>query len=258
MPRFAANLSFMFTEVAFLDRFEAAAKAGFKAVEFLFPYEWKAADIAARLRANGLTQALFNLPAGDFAKGERGLAAIPGREVEFDTALATALAYAEALGCGRIHAMPGLRHHGAARPTYLANLKKAARLAAKSGVDVIIEPINTRDIPGFFLNTTGEARSVIHEVGEPNLGLQFDLYHRQIQEGDTATALAEFMPLVRHIQIANPPDRGEPDDGEMNYSYLFRRMDELGFRGFVGCEYKPRGDTVSGLKWARACGVSLA
>ena len=257
MPRFAANLSFMFTEVSFLDRFEAAAKAGFKAVEFLFPYEWPAAEIASRLKANGLTQALFNLPAGDFAKGERGLTALPGREAEFETALAAALRYAEALGCGRVHAMAGLRHHGATRPVYIANLKKAARLAARSGVDVIIEPINTRDIPGFFLNTTGEARAVIHEVAEPSLGLQFDLYHRQIQEGDTATALGEFMPLTRHIQIANPPDRGEPDDGEMNYRYLFRRMDELGFKGFVGCEYKPRGDTVAGLGWAKACGVSL-
>ncbi len=257
MPRFAANLSFMFTEVPFLDRFEAAAKAGFRAVEFLFPYEWQATDIAARLKANGLTQALFNLPPGDWDKGERGLAAMPGREAEFDAALATALRYAEVLGCGRIHAMPGLRHHGAMRPTYIANLRRAARLAAKSGVDVVIEPINTRDIPGFFLNTTGEARAVIHEVGEANLGLQFDLYHRQIQEGDTATALAEFIGLTRHIQIANPPDRGEPDDGEMNYSYLFRRIDELGFKGFVGCEYKPRGATVAGLEWVGACGVRL-
>ncbi len=257
MPRFAANLSFMFTEVPFLDRFEAAAKAGFKAVEFLFPYEWTAAEIAARLKANGLTQALFNLPPGDWAKGERGLAALPGREAEFETAVRQALSYAEVLGCQRVHAMPGLRHHGAARATYIANLRKAAGMAAVVGVDVIIEPINTRDIPGFFLNTTAEARAVIHEVAAPNLGLQFDLYHRQIQEGDTAMAIGEFGHLARHYQIANPPDRGEPDDGEMNYSYLFKKIDNSGFTGWVGCEYKPRAGTVAGLGWAKACGVTL-
>jgi hydroxypyruvate isomerase len=257
MPRFAANLSFMFNEVPFLDRFDAAAKAGFKAVEFLFPYEHPASEIAARLKANGLTQALFNLPPGDWTKGERGLAGLPGREAEFETAVKTALEYATALNCKRVHAMPGLRHHGADRKTYVANLKKAAKMAAGSGVDVIIEPINTRDIPGFFLNTTAEARAVIYEVGEPNLGLQFDLYHRQIQEGDTAMAIREFGHLARHYQIANPPDRGEPDDGEMNYRYLFRMIDESGFKGFVGCEYKPRAGTVEGLKWAEACGVTL-
>jgi hydroxypyruvate isomerase len=252
MPRFAANLSFMFNEVPFLDRFDAAAKAGFKAVEFLFPYEFPAGEIAARLKSNGLTQALFNLPPGDWTKGERGLAGIPGREAEFEQAVKTALEYATALGCPRVHAMPGLRHHGADRKTYVTNLKKAAKMAAGSGIDVIIEPINTRDIPGFFLNTTAEARAVIYEVGEPNLGLQFDLYHRQIQEGDTAMAIREFGHLARHYQIANPPDRGE-----MNYRYLFRMIDESGFKGFVGCEYKPRKGTVEGLKWAEACGVKL-
>ena len=257
MPRFAANLSFMFNEVPFLDRFEAAAKAGFKAVEFLFPYEWTAADIASRLKANGLTQALFNLPPGDWTKGERGLAAMPGREAEFEGAVRLALSYAETLGCGRVHAMPGLRHHGATRATYITNLRKAAKIAADVGVDIIIEPINTRDIPGFFLNTTAEARAVIHEVGAPNLGLQFDLYHRQIQEGDVAMAIAEFGHLARHYQIANPPDRGEPDDGEMNYSYLFKKIDESGFKGFVGCEYKPRRGTVEGLAWVKNCGVTL-
>jgi 2-dehydrotetronate isomerase len=257
MPRFAANLSFMFNEVPFLDRFEAAAKAGFKGVEFLFPYEWPASEIAARLKANGLTQALFNLPPGDWAKGERGLAALPGRETEFEAAVGQALAYAAALDCKRVHAMPGLRHHGANRATYVANLKKAARMAADHGCDIIIEPINTRDIPGFFLNTTAEARAVIHEVGASNLGLQFDLYHRQIQEGDTAMAIIEFGHLARHYQIANPPDRGEPDDGEMNYRFLFNQIDDSGFDGWVGCEYKPRRGTVEGLGWVKACGVKL-
>ena len=257
MPRFAANLSFMFNEVPFLDRFEAAAKAGFKAVEFLFPYEHPAPEIAARLKANGLTQALFNLPPGDWARGERGLAAMPGREAEFVAAVKTGLAYAEATGCRRLHAMPGLRHHGADRKTYIANLKQAARMAADAGVDIVIEPINTRDIPGFFLNTTGEARAVIYEVGAASLGLQFDLYHRQIQEGDVTMAIREFGHLAKHYQIANPPDRGEPDDGDLNYRYLFKQVDESGFDGWIGLEYKPRGATLAGLKWAESCGVKL-
>jgi hydroxypyruvate isomerase len=257
MPRFAANLSFLFNEVPFLDRFAAAAKAGFTAVEYLFPYEFPAAEIAKRLKDHGLEQALFNLPPGDWAKGERGLAAIPGREADFAAAVGQALDYARVLGCRRVHAMPGLRHHGASRATYIANLKMAARLAAKDGIDVIIEPINTRDIPGFFLNTTSEARAVIHEVGEANLGLQFDLYHRAIQEGDVTMAIGEFGGLARHYQIASPPDRGEPDDGELNYAYLFRQIDASGFKGFVGCEYKPRRGTIEGLGWAKKLGVTL-
>lgn len=257
MPRFAANLSFMFTEVPFLDRFEAAAKAGFKAVEYLNPFEAPKADIVARLKGNGLTQALFNMAHGDWTKGERGMSAIPGREAEFEKAVAAALDMADATGCKRLFAMAGLRHQGAERRTYVANLKRAARMAASHGVDVIIEPINTRDIPGYFLNTTGEARSIIHEVGEPNIGLQFDLYHRQIMEGDVAMAIKEFGPLARHYQIASPPDRGEPDDGELNYAYLFKLIDASGFTGYVGCEYKPRKSTLEGLAWAGKLGVSL-
>lgn len=257
MPRFAANLSMMFNEVPFLDRFEAAAKAGFKGVEFLFPYEFPATDLAARLKANGLQQVLFNLPPGDWAKGERGLAALPSREADFEAAIRQALSYAEALGCPRVHAMAGLVHHGASRATYLANLKKAARMAQASGVEVIIEPINTRDIPGFFLNRTSEARAVIHEVGEPNLGLQFDIYHRQVMEGDVAMAIREYAPLTRHYQLASPPDRGEPADGELNYPWLFKLIDEMGFDGWIGCEYKPRGDTVKGLEWVERCNVRL-
>lgn len=257
MPKFAANLSFLFQDLPFLDRFEAAAKAGFKAVEYLFPYEWPAAEIAARLNVNGLQQALFNLPPGDWTKGERGLASLPGREREFEEAVRQALTYAKALGCGRVHAMAGLRHQGAHRATYVANLKKAAAMAAGEGVDVLIEPINTRDIPGFFLNTSGEARAVIYEVGAANLGLQFDIYHRAIQEGDVATALSEFAPLIRHIQIASPPDRGEPDDGELNYRYLLQAVDAIGFKGWVGCEYKPRRGTREGLGWAEKLGFTL-
>ncbi|MEZ5855561.1 MAG: TIM barrel protein [Hyphomicrobiaceae bacterium] len=257
MPKFAANLSFMFTEVPFAERFEAAARAGFRAVEFLNPFELSKEDLVARLKANGLTQALFNMTHGDFAKGERGMAAIPGREVEFEKSVAAALEYAQATGCKRLFAMAGLRHHGAHRATYVKNLKTAARMLSGSGIDVIIEPINTRDIPGYFLNTTAEARSIIHEVAEPNIGLQFDLYHRQIMEGDVATAIAEFGSLARHYQIASPPDRGEPDDGEMNYRYLFKLIDESGFDGWVGCEYKPRRTTLEGLGWVKAMGVTL-
>ncbi len=257
MPKFAANLSFMFTEVPFAERFEAAARAGFKAVEFLNPFELPKADLAARLKDHGLTQALFNMAHGDWTKGERGMSAIPGREAEFETAVAAALEYAEATGCKRLFAMAGLKHHGAVRSAYVRNLKRATRMLAGSGIDVIIEPINTRDIPGYFLNTTGEARSIIHEVGEPNIGLQFDLYHRQVMEGDVARAIEEFGPLARHYQIASPPDRGEPHEGEMNYRYLLQLIDQSGFDGWVGCEYKPRKTTVEGLKWAEALGVSL-
>jgi hydroxypyruvate isomerase len=170
--------------------------------------------------------------------------------------VAAALDYAEATGCKRLFAMAGLVHHGANRATYVRNLRRAAAMAAGSGIDVIIEPINTRDIPGYFLNTTGAARSIIHEVAAPNVGLQFDLYHRQIMEGDVAIAIGEFAPLARHYQIASPPDRGEPDDGELNYAYLFKLIDDTGFDGWVGCEYRPRAGTVPGLKWLKALGVT--
>jgi len=257
MPRFAANLNFLFTELPFLDRFEAAARAGFTAVESTNLYEATIEDVAARLKANGLTLALFNTPAGDAAAGERGLAALRGREKDFEAALETALRYADATGGRKIHAVAGLVHQGAQRATYVANLRRAAQAAAAAGVEVLIEPINRRDIPGFFLNKTHQARAIIHEVGEPNLRLQFDLYHRQIEEGDVAMAIGEFAPLAGHYQIASPPDRGEPDDGEMNYRYLFQRIDDTGFDGWIGCEYRPRQGTVEGLKWVAACGVAL-
>lgn len=257
MPRFAANLSFMFTEVDFLDRFHAAANAGFKAVEYLFPYDYTAEVLAERLKSAGLEQALFNLPPGNWEAGERGLAAIPGREDDFAAAVEKALDYADVLGNTFLHAMPGLRHHGANHQTYITNLKYAAAEAAKRGKTIIIEPINQRDIPGFFLSTTEQARAVIHEVGSEHLGLQFDLYHRQIEQGDVARAIREFGSLAKHYQIANPPDRAEPDAGEMNYAFLFEELDRTGFDGWVGCEYKPRGDTVAGLVWAENCGVSI-
>lgn len=257
MPRFAANLSFLFTELPFLDRFEAAAKAGFKAVEYLNPFEAPKPEIIARLKGNGLTQALFNMAHGDWTKGERGMSALPGRDADFEKAVAAALDMAQATGCKRLFAMAGLKHQGANRASYVKNLKRAAEMVKGSDIVVIIEPINTRDIPGYFLNLTGEARSIIHEVGGPNIGLQFDLYHRQVMEGDVATAIREYAGLAKHYQIASPPDRGEPDNGELNYRYLFKLVDESGYDGWIGCEYKPRAGTVEGLKWANALGVSL-
>jgi len=257
MPRFCANLNFLFQEVPLLDRFAAAAKAGFKAVEIGNPYEASAADIAARLKSSGLTLALINTTAGDGAKGERGRAALAGRESDFDADLERALTYAAAGGCTLIHVMAGLVHQGARRDTFVANLKRAARKAAGAGVTLVIEPINRRDIPGYFLNKLPEARAIIHEVAEPNLGLQFDLYHRQVEDGDVAVALKEYATLTRHYQIANPPDRGEPDEGEMNYRWLLREIDATGYKGWVGCEYKPRRGTVEGLGWTKACGVTL-
>jgi 2-dehydrotetronate isomerase len=257
MLRFCANLSFLFTEVPFLDRFEAAAKAGFKAIESGNAYEAPAADVASRLKAHNLAPALFNTPAGNAAAGERGRAALAGREKDFEADLALALSYAEATGCKLLHVMAGVVHQGARRETFVANLKKAARTAAKSGVNLVIEPINRRDIPGYFLNKLHEARAIIYEVGEPNLGLQFDLYHRQVEDGDVATALKEYAALTRHYQIANPPDRGEPDAGDLNYAWLLKEIDASGYTGYVGCEYKPRRGTVEGLGWTKACGVTL-
>jgi hydroxypyruvate isomerase len=257
MPRFAANLNFLFTELPLLDRFDAAAKAGFTAVESTNLYAVSAEEAAARLKANGLTLALFNMPAGNEAAGGRGLAALAGRENDFWAAFETALRYAEVTGGRRIHITAGLVHQGAVRATYVANLRRAAQAAATAGIEVQIEPINRRDNPGYFLNTTHEARAVIHEVGASNLRLQFDLYHRQVEEGDVARAIEEFAPLSGHYQIASPPDRGEPDDGEMNYPYLFQCIDDTGFDGWVGCEYRPRNGTLAGLKWVDACGISL-
>jgi hydroxypyruvate isomerase len=257
MPRFAANLNFLFTELPFLNRFEAAAKAGFKAVESTNLYEASAGEVAARLKANGLTLALFNTPAGNAEAGERGLAALPGREKDFQAALETTLRYADTTGGRKVHVLAGLVHQGARRETFIANLRQAVKQAAGAGVELLIEPINGRDIPGYILHTTDQARAIIHEVGAPNLGLQLDLYHRQLEEGDVTTAIKEFGPLARHYQIASPPDRGEPDEGELNYRWLFQAIDASGFDGWVGCEYRPRRGTVEGLKWAAACGVTL-
>ena len=259
MPKFAANLSMLFTEVPFLDRFARAAEAGFTGVEFLFPYEHEPEETAARLRDNGLEIALFNLPPGDWEAGERGLASLPGREADFARAVETALPYALALGAPRMHAMAGIPPQdadpAACWDTYIANLRSAAEAFAPHGIDVVIEPINTRDIPGYFLNRQGFAEAAIEAAGAPNLGLQMDLYHCQIVEGDLATCIRRYFPLIRHIQIAGVPERHEPDVGEVNYPYLFDLLDELGYAGWIGCEYRPAGDTPAGLAWARDYGI---
>jgi len=255
MPRLAANLTMMYKEHAFLERFAAAARDGFKGVEFLFPYEHPAAEIRARLDANGLQQALFNLPPGDWNAGERGMASRPGREDEFRASVDKALEYARVIGNKRLHAMAGLIQPGESRArhreVYVRNLAHAAQQAASAGLTVVIEPINTRDIPGFFLNTQEEAHAVCREVGAANLRVQMDLYHCQIVEGDLAMKMRKYMGGVGHVQIAGVPERHEPDVGELNYPYLLRLLDELGYDGWVGCEYNPRSGTTAGLAWAR-------
>jgi hydroxypyruvate isomerase len=256
MPQFAANLSMMYTEVDFIDRFAAAAADGFTAVEYLFPYAVDRAQLAQRLRDQGLVQALFNAPPGDFERGERGLACLPDRVDEFRRGITDhALPYAQALGCRRVHVMAGLVPAGAdraaLRATYVANLAWAAQQAASAGVTLCIEPINTRDIPGFFLNRQDEAHAVVHDVGAANLKVQFDLYHCQIVEGDLAMKLKQYLPTGRvgHIQVAGVPERHEPDVGEVNHPYLFSLLDDLGWNGFVGAEYRPRAGTSAGLGW---------
>ena len=274
MPKFAANLSMMYTELPFLSRFEAAAQDGFKAVEYLFPYAYPAAELAAHLKANNLQQVLFNAPPGgtdtdSIAKawdvdGSRGTACIPGREAEFKAGVALALSYADVLSCPRIHLIAGLIPDGitreVAQATYISNLTWAAAEAAKAGLDILMEPINTRDIPRFFLNRQDHAHDIIGLVGATNLKVQMDLYHCQIVEGDVAMKIRKYLPTgnVGHFQIAGVPGRHEPDVGELNYPYLFDVIDEVGAQshwdGWIGCEYRPKeggraGGTSAGLSW---------
>ena len=252
MPRFAANLSMMFTEYAFLERFGAAARAGFAAVEFLFPYEFAPEDIAARLRDHNLQQALFNAPPGHFAKGERGIASLAGRESEFDRGFDQALLYAERLNCRTVHVMAGLaaaEERDQAFQRYVASLTRVAARAAMAGVTIVLEPINTRDMPGYLINRSAEARRAIEAVGASNIRLQLDLYHRQVMEGDLSRAILDNSDITGHVQIAGPPDRHEPDSGEIRFDPLFELLDQQGYAGFVGCEYRPRGRTEEGLSW---------
>jgi hydroxypyruvate isomerase len=253
MPKFAANLSMMFNEHEFPARFAAAAKAGFDAVEFLFPYDYAPSDVSKWLKENQLKNVLFNLPPGDWAAGERGIAALPGREAEFRSGVAKAIEYALALGTPQLHMMAGLIPAGSDlavhRKTYLSNLKFAAQELAKHQLHLLLEPINTRDMPGYFLNTQAQAHELRVECGEPNVKVQMDFYHAQIMEGDLAMTFKKYFSDIGHTQIASVPSRNEPDDGEVNYSYLFKLLDEMGYQGWVGCEYRPKGKTEDGLAW---------
>lgn len=253
MPRFAANLTMMYNEHAFLERFAAAARDGFKAVEYLFPYEFPAAELKARLDAHGLVQALFNAPPGDWAAGERGIASLPGRDDEFRRAIDTALDYARVIGNDTLHVMAGLiaptQDRARHRDVYLRNLAHAAEAARAQNVTIVIEPINPRDMPGFFLNRQDDAQAICREVGAPNLLVQFDCYHCQIVEGDLAMKLKRDIAGIGHIQIAGVPQRHEPDVGEIHYPYLFELIDALGYDGWIGCEYRPKAGTSEGLGW---------
>lgn len=249
MPKFAANLSFLFNELPFLERFAAARSAGFDAVEFMFPYDHPADQIREQLDRNNLELVLFNTTAGSWAEGERGMLAIPGREQKIDAALELALHYATALGCKKLHAMSGLTQHGASLETLAVNLVRAADIVAAAGIDILIEPINSRDMPGYVLTRTSQALAILDQANRTNIGLQFDFYHRHIMDGSIEAGFAEALPRIKHIQIASPPDRGEPDHGEIDYSKIFDLIDRSGYEGWVGCEYKPRRSTLEGLGW---------
>jgi len=262
MPRFAANLSWLFTELPFLDRFEAAARAGFQAIEYLFPYDFPAEQIAERLARYDLKQVLFNLPPGDWAAGERGLAVLPGRQEEFRAAVEKGIAYATALGCRQLHCMAGLAPIGVdpavLRQTYVANLRHAAERLGQVGIRLVIEPINTRDMPGYYLTTSRQALELMDAVGSDNLALQYDIHHMQVMEGDLAPTMERLLPRIGHVQIADTPGRHEPGTGEINYSFLFAHLDRIGYAGWVGCEYKPLTTTEAGLGWLGALPMRAA
>ncbi|UXZ54289.1 hydroxypyruvate isomerase [Halomonas sp. 7T] len=253
MSKFAANLSMLFTEVDFLDRFKAAADAGFKGVEYLFPYDYPAADIKQRLDANGLSQVLFNLPAGDWGAGERGIACHPDRVDEFRAGVDKAIEYAKVLGNTQVNCLVGIKPDGVsdakAHETVIENLRFAAEKLKAAGILLIAEPINTRDIPGFFLNRTEQALALFDEVGSDNLKLQYDIYHMQIMEGDLAPTIEKHFARIAHVQLADNPGRHEPGTGEINYPFLFAHLERLGYDGWIGCEYKPKAGTTQGLGW---------
>jgi 2-dehydrotetronate isomerase len=253
MPRFAANLSFLFNDMPFLHRFAAAKQAGFKAVEFLFPYEFSAQLIAEKLQQHELQNVLFNLPPGDWAAGERGIAILPGREKEFADGVAKAIEYAKAFSCPRVHALAGILPAGSDKPAlqkiYLSNLKYAAAEMAKHDLTLLIEPINTHDMPGYFLNTQAEAYDICLQVGAPNIKMQMDIYHMQMMGENIEANIRKYLPKVGHIQIANTPGRHEPDQGGVDYARIFNLLDELKYEGWIGCEYKPKTTTLEGLGW---------
>ena len=253
MLKFAANLTMMFNEVSFLERFGAASDAGFQGVEFLFPYDFPAADVGNRVHDHGLTQALFNMPPGDWSIGERGIAALPGREDEFKASVDTALTYAEATGCKTIHAMAGIVPDGVSTDqmfdTFVKNLTIAADAAIGSGITIVLEALNSQDAPGYFLPHVSDAARVAEAVGRPNIGLQFDFYHVQIMDGNLIRHFDHHLDRIGHIQISSVPARHEPDDGEINYPFIFTHIDASTYDGWIGCEYNPAGATTDGLGW---------
>lgn len=253
MPKFAANLTMLFNELPFLDRFEAAAKAGFKAVEFLFPYAYSAQQIKQRLDQHRLVLVLHNLPAGDWDGGERGIACHPQRVAEFRDGVGKAIDYAQALGVPQLNCLAGKAPEGVAdellRKTFVDNLRYAAAELRKRQLKLLIEPINSFDIPGFYLNRTAQALSILDEVGADNAFLQYDIYHAQRMEGELAATLQKHLARIAHIQLADNPGRNEPGTGEINYDFLFAHIDRIGYTGWIGCEYKPRADTAAGLGW---------
>lgn len=256
MPKFAANLTMLFNEVPFMDRFEQAAQAGFEAVEFLFPYDFAAEDIRAKLKGNQLALVLHNLPAGDWAAGERGIACHPDRVDEFRAGVAKAISYAKVLEVGQLNCLAGKLPDGVsaqqAHAVFVENLRFAAGELKKAGLRLLIEPINTFDIPGFFLSRTDQALAILKEVGADNLFIQYDIYHAQRMEGEIAATLRDRLPQIGHLQLADNPGRNEPGTGELNYAFLFKHIDAIGYTGWIGCEYKPKAATVDGLGWRKA------
>ncbi len=255
MPKLNANLSMMFGEYDFLDRFDAAAKAGFKGVEFLFPYDFDKSRLAERLQQNKLAMVLFNMPPGDWDAGDRDMACDPARSGEFQDNVGKAIDYAVALNCKQLHCMAGLKPRGVGeeqmREAYIANLRFAGKELAKHGITLLIEAINTRDIPGFYLNYSAQAFDIMHYANVANLAFQYDIYHMQIMEGDLAPTIERNLSKIGHMQLADTPGRHEPGSGEINYPFLFDFIDRIGYQGWIGCEYRPAGRTEDGLGWAK-------
>ncbi|HYT48337.1 MAG TPA: 2-oxo-tetronate isomerase [Burkholderiales bacterium] len=255
MPKLAANLSMLFKEVPFLDRFAAAAGAGFRAVEYQYPYEWRPEDVAARARDAGVQILLHNMPRGEAERGEHGTACLPGREARFREDLERAVEYARAVGCTRLHCMAGVAPAGAERAAlqaaYVANLKYAAGRLQAEGMQVLIEPLSARTVAGYFLTGSAQAARALDEVGAANVLIQYDVFHMQIMEGNLAASIERLLPRIGHLQIADVPGRHEPGSGEINFDFLLRHVDAIGYSGWVGCEYNPQGDTAEGLKWAK-------
>ncbi|MBI3374693.1 MAG: hydroxypyruvate isomerase [Betaproteobacteria bacterium] len=255
MPRLAANVSMLFAEAPFLERFAAAARAAFRYVEYQFPYEFDQDEVAARARQAGVEVVLHNLPAGDPARGDRGIACLPGREQEFREGVERGIEYARAAGCPRLNCLSGVAPPGMAREQlreiFVANLGYAAGRLRAAGIRLLIEPINPRTVPGFFLNTSRQAEEILQAVGSDNLAIQYDLFHMQIVEGDLARTMERLLPKIGHMQLADVPDRHEPGTGEINFPWLLAEIDRIGYAGWIGCEYNPLGDTSAGLKWAK-------